>query len=289
MTTDRPDLAGSRQRRDAACHWFGNLRERIVAVFESIEDADGGPGHDRPPGRFERRQWTRAGGGGGVMAIMRGRVFEKVGVNISTVWGDFEPKFAGEIPGTTPDNAGFWATGISLVAHMRSPHVPGVHMNTRHITTAGKAWFGGGTDLNPPLPRDEDTKDFHAALAQCCGRHPCADYAAFSRWADDYFTIPHRGLKRGVGGIFYDDLRADEESMAFTRDVGETFLAIYPRLVHRRMHETWTDAERSRQLQWRGRYAEFNLVYDRGTRFGLMTGANPEAVLMSLPPVATWP
>ncbi len=223
------------------------------------------------------------------MAIMRGRVFEKVGVNISTVWGDFGQAFAGEIPGTTPDNPGFWATGISLVAHMRSPHVPGVHMNTRHITTAGRAWFGGGTDLNPPLPRDEDTKEFHAALAVCCDRHPCADYAAFSRWADDYFAIPHRGLKRGVGGIFYDDLDADEASMAFTRDVGETFLAIYPRLVHRRMHETWTDAERSRQLQWRGHYAEFNLVYDRGTRFGLMTGANPEAVLMSLPPVATWP
>ena len=289
MTTHRPDLAGSQHRRDAACHWFGELRERIVAALEAIEDAGDGPDNDRPPGRFERREWSRAGGGGGVMAIMRGRVFEKVGVNISTVWGDLDDTFAAEIPGTARDNPGFWATGISLVAHMCSPHVPGIHLNTRHIATSGKAWFGGGTDLNPPSPRDEDTRDFHAALAACCARHRCADYAAFNRWADDYFTIRHRGIKRGVGGIFYDNLGADDESMAFTRDVGETFLAVYPRLVHRRMYETWSDEERARQLQWRGHYAEFNLVYDRGTRFGLMTGANPEAVLMSLPPVATWP
>ncbi len=281
MTADFSDLAGSPALRGAAAEWFGGLRDRLVGIFETIEAEAGGGA------RFERSTWTRDGGGG-VMAIMRGRVFEKVGVNVSTVWGELDEAFRTEVPGTAPDNGRFWASGISLVAHMRSPRVPGAHMNTRHIATAGRAWFGGGGDLNPPLPVEADTRDFHGALEACCGRHACADYEAFSRWADDYFTIPHRSARRGAGGIFYDAVDADGASFAFTRDVGETFAAIFPALVRRRVGEPWSEEERRRQLAWRGRYAEFNLLYDRGTRFGLMTGANPDAVLMSLPPVATW-
>ncbi len=288
MTTDNQELAGSPELREAASGWFDHLRDRLCDIFEAIEDECAGPECEHSPGRFVRSAWTR-GGGGGVTAIMRGRVFEKVGVNVSTVWGELQENFRGEIPGTAPDDGRFWASGISLVAHMRSPLVPGAHMNTRHIATAGKAWFGGGSDLNPPFPEEEDTRDFHDALRASCDRHPCGDYQAFSQWADDYFTIHHRSAKRGVGGIFYDNVAADDASFAFTRDVGESFLAVFPELVRRRMGLAWTDEERERQLVYRGHYAEFNLVYDRGTRFGLMTGANPEAVLMSLPPVATWP
>jgi coproporphyrinogen III oxidase len=204
------------------------------------------------------------------------------------VWGTFSEQFRGEIPGAAEDGR-FWASGISVVAHMASPLVPAVHMNTRHIVTSGKAWFGGGADLNPPIPNDADTADFHAALKACCERHACADHGRLKAWADDYFFIRHRNRPRGVGGIFYDYMEADDGSFAFNRDVGKTFLAIYPELVRRRAAEPWTAEQREAQLAYRGLYAEFNLVYDRGTRFGLMTGGNPEAVLMSLPPVAEWP
>jgi len=272
----------------AASAWFEELRGRICAAFERLEDDLAGTGHERPAGRFVRKTWERPGGGGGTMAVMKGRVFEKVGVNVSEVWGEFDEKFRTEISGAGGDGR-FWAAGISLVAHMCSPLVPAVHMNTRHIATSDKSWFGGGADLNPPYPRPQDTADFHAAFESACDRHACADYAKFKAWADDYFFIKHRGVARGVGGIFYDYVDAGEDAFAFTRDVGETFLDIYPELVRRHMNEPWNDDQRAHQLAYRGRYAEFNLVYDRGTRFGLMTGGNPEAVLMSLPPVATWP
>jgi len=271
-----------------AVAWFEGLRDRICADFEALEDSLAGPMADRAPGRFERTPWTREEGGGGTMAVMKGRVFEKVGVNVSTVWGTFSEQFRKEIPGAAEDGR-FWASGISLVAHLQSPLVPAVHMNTRHIVTPQKAWFGGGADLNPPIPDERDTADFHAALAACCGRHACADHARFKAWADEYFFIKHRGHARGVGGIFYDYVTADDASFAFTRDVGETFRSIYPELVRRHMDRSWTTDERERQLVYRGRYAEFNLVYDRGTRFGLMTGGNTEAILMSLPPEAKWP
>ncbi|MDA1070408.1 MAG: oxygen-dependent coproporphyrinogen oxidase [Proteobacteria bacterium] len=268
--------------------WFAGLRDRICTAFEKLEDALSGTNADQPAGRFTRKAWEREGGGGGTMAVMKGRVFEKVGVNVSTVWGTFSEKFRAEIPGAAEDGR-FWAAGISLVAHMHSPLVPAVHMNTRHIATPGRTWFGGGADLNPPIPDQRDTDDFHAALKACCERHACADHEKFRAWADDYFYIKHRERARGVGGIFYDYIAADETSLAFTRDVGETFLSVYPELVARHMDRPWDAEQRKAQLAYRGLYAEFNLVYDRGTRFGLMTGGNPEAVLVSLPPVAEWP
>jgi len=280
-------------RKQAAQAWFQNLRERICDAFETLEEGYAGPDSDRPAGRFQRKRWQRPdqtadNGGGGEMAVMHGRLFEKVGVNVSTVHGTFSEKFRGEIPGAAEDGR-FWASGISLVAHMRSPKVPAVHMNTRMIVTS-KCWFGGGTDLNPMRAHEQETDAFHAALKACCDRHDPDHYPRFKKWCDEYFFIKHRNEPRGVGGIFYDYLENDwDADFAFTRDVGETFLAIYPELVRRRWQETWSDADRAHQLERRGRYAEFNLVYDRGTRFGLMTGGNPEAVLMSLPPVATWP
>lgn len=276
-------------RKVAAQRWFADLRDRICAALEAIEDDYAGPdAASSPAGRFERTAWERPGGGGGVMAVMRGRVFEKVGVNISTVWGEFSPQFRGQIPGTEEDGA-FWAAGISLVAHPRSPHVPPVHMNTRHICTA-KSWFGGGADLNPIYPDERDTAEFHAALQAACDSYDPTAYARFKKWADEYFFIPHRGEARGVGGIFYDYLEGEHERhMAFTRALGEAFLNVYPRLARRHMNRPWTVAERQHQLVRRGRYAEFNLVYDRGTQFGLKTGGNVEAVLMSLPPAAAWP
>jgi coproporphyrinogen III oxidase len=276
--------------------WFEDLRDRICAAFEAIEREAGSDA------KFEYTPWNRetadqSEGGGGVRGVMKGQVFEKVGVNVSTVSGDFAPGFAQTIHGADEANPGFTATGISLVAHMANPHVPAVHMNTRFLTTS-KAWFGGGADLNPPLPYEEDTAEFHAAFRAACMRHNPTYYDKFKKWADEYFFIPHRNVSRGVGGIFFDhlecaDLEQDggaefERHFAFTREVGEAFLDVFPKIVRRRMGQPFDKADKAQQLEWRGRYAEFNLVYDRGTLFGLRTGGNIDAILMSLPPEATW-
>ena len=271
--------------------WFESLRTRICEAFEAIEREAGSDA------KFDYVPWNRetadaSEGGGGVRGVMKGQVFEKVGVNVSTVSGEFAPGFAQTINGADEDNPGFTATGISLVAHMANPHVPAVHMNTRFLTTS-KAWFGGGADLNPPLPYEDDTQEFHAAFRAACMGHNPTYYDKFSKWADEYFFIPHRGVARGVGGIFYDhlecaDLAEFERNFAFTREVGEAFLDVFPKIVRRRMGQQWSEAEKQQQLEWRGRYAEFNLVYDRGTLFGLRTGGNIDAILMSLPPEATW-
>ena len=285
-------------RKERAAAWFTELRDRICAAFEAIEDELEGANAARfaevPPGRFQQTAWQREpqddeSAGGGVMSILRGRVFEKVGVNISTVGGRFPADFAKQIPGAE-DDPRFWASGISLVAHLRSPLVPAVHMNTRHIVTT-KAWFGGGSDLSPMYPVEVDTAAFHAALKAACDRHDPDYHPRFKAWCDEYFFIKHRGEPRGVGGIFFDYLDSGdwEADFAFTRDVGLAFLDIYPQLVRRHMVEPWTEEQRRHQLVKRGRYAEFNLIYDRGTKFGLMTGGNPEAILMSLPPEAAWP
>jgi coproporphyrinogen III oxidase len=284
--------------KQAAREWFESLRDRLSAEFEAIEDAQDGPCAGQPAGRFARTAWQRPtadglDGGGGVMSVMRGRVFEKVGVNVSTVWGQFSPEFRAQVPGAEQDPR-FWATGVSLVAHMRSPRVPAAHFNTRMLITT-KGWFGGGGDLTPmrlEAPEAvEDAADFHAALKTACDRHDPGYYKEFKDWCDRYFFLPHRGEPRGAGGIFFDhhftgDAAAD---YAFTRDVGLAFLDAFPRIVRRRMGETWTAADREHQLVRRGRYAEFNLIYDRGTLFGLKTGGNVEAILMSLPPELKWP
>ncbi len=273
-------------QQQRARSWFEGLRDSICAEFEAIEREAGSDA------TFDYLAWDRvdaggAPGGGGVRGVMKGRVFEKVGVNVSTVGGAFEGDFAKTIHGAGEDPT-FFATGISLVAHMANPHVPAVHMNTRFLTTT-KRWFGGGADLNPPLPYDADTADFHARLQAACDAHDRAYYPRFKAWADEYFYIPHRKVHRGVGGIFYDHLEGDwEADFAFTQDVGRAFLDVYPALVRRRMHQPFDDADRQRQLEWRGRYAEFNLIYDRGTLFGLKTGGNVDAILMSLPPMAAW-
>jgi coproporphyrinogen III oxidase len=282
----RPDLI---ELREGARTWFGALRDRLCAAFEQLEADFRGPDSERlPPGRFVRRPWDRPEGGGGVMALLRGRVFEKIGVNVSTVWGEFRPEFAAQIPGAEQDPH-FWASGISVVAHPRSPHVPPAHMNTRHIQTT-RAWFGGAADLNPIVPDDADTRAFHARLEQACRQFDPTYYPRFKAWADEYFHLPHRGEQRGVGGVFFDYLEEDlGRQFAFTRAVGEAFLDIYPQLVVRHMDRAWTAAERAHQLERRGRYVEFNLLYDRGTQFGLTTGGNPEAILMSLPPLVAWP
>lgn len=279
------------EQQQAARGWFESLRDRICAAFEAIEREAGSDA------AFDYTAWNRdhdpdAKGGGGVRGVMKGKVFEKVGVNVSTVGGALAPDFAKTIHGAA-ENPHFFATGISLVAHMANPHVPAVHMNTRFLTTT-RAWFGGGADLNPPIPYVEDTADFHAALKAACDAHDPEHYPRFKKWADEYFHIPHRGVHRGVGGIFYDhvecaDDAAFEANFAFTRAVGEAFLAAFPPIVRRRMATPFTEADVERQLTWRGRYAEFNLVYDRGTLFGLRTGGNIDAILMSLPPRAIWP
>ena len=274
------------EEQQRARDWFESLPDRICGEYEAIEGEAGSEA------AFDYIEWDRededgSPGGGGVRGLMKGEVFEKVGVNVSTVGGRFNPDFARTVHGAE-DDPSFFATGISLVAHMANPHVPAVHMNTRFLCTT-KRWFGGGADLNPPIPYEEDTADFHARLRAACAAHDPTYYPRFSKWAEDYFFIPHRGVHRGVGGIFYDHLEGFfDANFAFTREVGEAFLDVFPKLVRRRMNAPFTEADKARQLEWRGRYAEFNLVYDRGTLFGLKTGGNVDAILMSLPPLATW-
>lgn len=274
-----------------AKEWFESLRTQICEAFESIE-RDSGSDASFQYTPWDREEEGNTDPGGGVQGLMKGKVFEKVGVNVSTVRGNFPKEFAGNINGADPENPGFTATGISLVAHLANPHAPAVHMNCRFLTT-GKAWFGGGADLNPPLPYEEDTEEFHAAMRAACMAHNPTYYEKYKKWADEYFYLPHREIHRGVGGIFYDHLECQDDAswdrnFAFTQDVGKAFLDIYPKLVRKRMGSEFTAEDEAQMLEYRGRYAEFNLVYDRGTIFGLKTGGNIDAILMSLPPRATW-
>ncbi len=282
-------------KKQLTSSWFEQLRGKICAEFENIErnyslseECKVPFEVTENPVKFNFKKWDREGGGGGEIGAMKGNVFEKVGVNISTVFGEFSDNFKAHIPGTE-NNAEFWASGISVVAHMRSPLVPAVHMNTRFIVTS-KEWFGGGADLNPVFEDENDTYDFHQALKTACDKYNKDYYPRFQKYCDEYFFIKHRNEPRGVGGIFFDYQNSGDfqQDFNFTKDVGLAFLDIFPKLVSRNMFRKWTDQQRESQLIKRGRYVEFNLIHDRGTKFGLMTGGNVEAILMSLPPLAKW-